>query len=473
MRLLLALLLVASVFAQTPYDTSIRPAVAAQEIPPNRGSAALWQSLKKLHTRASLIMITAHPDDEDGGMLTYESRGKGTRVALLTLNRGEGGANVMSPDYFDALGLVRTEELLAAGRYYGVDQFWTRVIDYGFSKTMAESIGHWTRDRVLADVVRVVRTVRPLVISSVFVGGPSDGHGNHQTAGAMAQEVFKAAGDPNLFPEQIREGLRPWSPVKDYARAPFSARAGGAPLAVNVEVPQGGYDAMLGASYVQISREGLGHQKSQNGGPNIPKAGQVTSAYHRYASTVTVPEKEKDFFDGIDVSLMGLASLAKGGDAAFLPDGLRKINSSVEDAISKFSGTAPERCAPALAQGMKDTIALISAVEKSSLSADSKYDLLHELNIKRVQVNNALAESLGLSIAASVAPDQEPNPRLAQFLGDPETFRVAIPGQTFSVKVHAVNQSSAPAILEKLSVESATGPAWTVTPAAAPQQTKA
>src|ERR1700694_1096601 len=158
--------------------------VVAQDIPVNSGSAAIWQSLKKLHTRASLIMLTAHPDDEDGGMLTYESRGQGARVALLTLNRGEGGPNVMSPDYFDALGLVRTEELLAAGRYYGVDQYWTRVIDYGFSKTMAESIQHWSRDRVLADMVRVVRMVRPLVITSVFVGGPSAGHGNHQTAGA-------------------------------------------------------------------------------------------------------------------------------------------------------------------------------------------------------------------------------------------------------------------------------------------------
>src|SRR5215475_1147340 len=232
--------------AQLPYSTSIQPAVAAHEIPINRGSAALWQCLKKLHTRASLIMITAHPDDEDGGMLAYESRGKGARVALLTLNRGEGGANVMSADYFDALGLVRTMELLSAGRYYGVDQYWTRVVDYGFSKTKAESISRWTHDRVLADVVRVIRMVRPLVVTSVFVGGPSDGHGNHQTAGAMAQEAFRAAADPNAFPEQIRSGLRPWTPLKDYARAPGGRRGGGGDAgAVNVLVPQGTYDAVL------------------------------------------------------------------------------------------------------------------------------------------------------------------------------------------------------------------------------------
>jgi LmbE family N-acetylglucosaminyl deacetylase len=462
------LLLAVSALAQTPYDSAIRPSTVAVEIPINKGSAALWQSLKKLHTRASLIMVTAHPDDEDGGLLAYQSRGRGARVALLTLNRGEGGANVMSPDYFDALGLVRTEELLAADRYYGVDQYWTRVVDYGFSKTMAESMEHWTRDRVLYDVVRVVRMVRPLVITSVFVGGPSDGHGNHQTAGAMAQAVFKAAGDPSVFPDQIQAGLRPWSPLKDYARVPFRAsrasrRTGGAEeLTANVEVPQGTYDPVLGASYVQISREGLGHQKSQNGGPNIPKAGQVTSPYHRYASLVNSPEKEADFFDGIDVSLMGLATLAKGGDSAFLTAGLGRINAAVEDAMSGFSASAPERCAPSLASGMKETIAMIGAVEKSGLSEDSKYDLLHELNIKRAQFNSALAESLGLAIAATVAPEREVDPLYAEFMGDPETFGAAIPGQKFGVKVRVVNQSATPVRLEKISVEAQEGPAWAV-----------
>ncbi len=274
--------------AQTPYDSSIKASPNAQELPINRGSTALWQSLKKLHTRASLIMVTAHPDDEDGGMLTYESRGQGARVTLLTLNRGEGGANVMSSNYFDGLGLVRTEELLAAGRYYGVDQYWTRVVDYGFSKTKAESIAKWTHDRVLYDVVRVVRMTRPLVITSVFVGGPTDGHGNHQTAGAMAQEVFKAAGDPNVFPDQIAAGLKPWTPLKDYAHTPWFGNDDGK-LAVNVEVPEGDYDPVLGMSYVQIAREGLGYQKSQTGGGMIPKAGAVNSTYHRFGSVVSVP----------------------------------------------------------------------------------------------------------------------------------------------------------------------------------------
>ncbi len=439
-------------FAQTPFDTSIRPTTVAHEITINSGSPALWQSLKKLHTRASLIMFTAHPDDEDGGMLAYESRGVGARATLLTLNRGEGGANVMSPDYFDALGLVRTMELLAAGRYYGVDQYWTRLIDYGFSKTKAESISKWTHDRVLYDVVRVVRMERPLVITSVFVGGPSDGHGNHQTAGAMAQEAFKAAGDPNVFPDQIKAGLRPWTPLKDYARAPMGRR-GGESLAANVEIPEGTYDPLLGASYVQISREGLGYQKSQNGGGAIPKAGQVMSGYHRFGSVIAAADKEETFFDGIDTSLVGIATLAKG-DTGFLKEGLRKINATVEEAISKFNAAYPDRTAPALASGLKQTAGLLDAVSKSNLSDESKYDVRHELEIKRVQFNNALAEALGLSLTATVAPAVEPNPRFAMFMGDPATIKIAIPGQTFGVKTHVVNQSPNPVTLQRTVVES-------------------
>jgi len=439
---IVGLVLAAGGWAQ-PYATSIQPAVVEQEIWANQGSAALWQSIKKLDTRASLIMVTAHPDDEDGGMLAYESRGQGVRAALLTLNRGEGGANVMSSDYFDALGLVRTMELLNAGRYYGVEQYWTRVVDYGFSKTKAESISRWTHDRVLADVVRVIRMVRPLVITSVFVGGPSDGHGNHQTAGAMAQEAFQAAGDPNMFPEQIRAGLRPWTPLKDYARAPGGRRGGGDSASVNVTIPQGDYDPVLGRSYVQISREGLGFQKTQNGGPSIPHAGQVTSAYHRYGSKVPAADKEETFFDGIDTSLAGIATLAKG-DTGFLGQGLAAIHASVREAAAKFSSTHPEQCAPALAAGLTRTMQLLDAVEKSSLSADSKFDVRHELEIKRVQFNQALAESLGLSISATVAPAEEADPRAAAFqMGDPETMRIAIPGQTFGVRVQAAAQSGA------------------------------
>ncbi|HSU59726.1 MAG TPA: PIG-L family deacetylase [Bryobacteraceae bacterium] len=435
-----ALLLLVGLNAETPFDSTIKPSLVTTNIAPNRGAAAVWQSLKKLHTRASLIMITAHPDDEDGGMLAYESRGLGARVTLLTLNRGEGGANVMSSDYWDALGLVRTEELLAAGQYYGVDQYWTRVCDYGFSKTMQEALDKWGKERVLGDVVRVVRMIRPLVVTSVFVGGPSDGHGNHQVAGLMAKEVFEAAGDPKQFPGQIRQGLLPWKPLKYYAHVPFFGPEA-SKITKTIGIPEGYYDPFLGLSYVQTSREGLGYQKSQNGGGSIPHAGKMSSDYHRFGSNVPAQDQETSFFDGIDVSLVGIASLAAENNRGFLTDALQKINGSVEQAMSSFTAAHPEKCAPFLATGLKETQDLIESVKASQLSADEKYNIVHELDTKRVQFNDAIIESLGIAMRAVVEPDHAVNPLFAMFMGDPDTFRLAIPGQTFGVRVSIANQT--------------------------------
>ncbi len=276
------------------------PTVDAMPAPPDRGAAGMIRCLQALQTRASLMMLTAHPDDEDGGMLAYESRGQGARVALMTLNRGEGGQNVMSQDLDGALGVARTQELLIADRYMGVDQYFSRVVDYGFSKTREEALEKWGHDRVLSDCVRVVRMVRPLVVTSVFMGAATDGHGHHQVAGQMAQEVFNAAGDPTKFPEQIREGLRPWSPLKVYARAPFfqPTKEGMYDYAIDkfvpvrffdyvnkkaftnspettVEIPEGIAAPAAGLTYLQIAREGLGYQKTQNGGGTISAGGSL------------------------------------------------------------------------------------------------------------------------------------------------------------------------------------------------------
>jgi LmbE family N-acetylglucosaminyl deacetylase len=468
------------------------PAVNAEPLVFDRGAVALWQSLQKLHTRASLLMVTAHPDDEDGGMMTYESRGQGTRVTLLTLNRGEGGGNVKSSDYFDALGLVRTEELLAADRYYGAHQYWTRVCDYGFSKTKEEALDKWGHDRVLGDVVRVVRMTRPLVITSVFVGGRTDGHGNHQVAGQMAQEVFNAAGDPNRFPDQLKEGLRPWKPLKDYGRVPFSpvtdkgiydyadgkyypaefqnytdgTTIKGA-LSPTVEIPEGNYDPLLGLTYAQISSHGLGHQKSQNGGTGLAEAEERTSPYHRFASLITASDKESTFFDGIDVSLPGIASLAQGGDTASLKEGLININTLVERAIKDFSPQHPESIAATLAEGLSATNKLIESVSSSSLTAESKYDVQHELEIKRHQFENALAESLGISVLSTVAPEKEPTGPFARFFRNPETFRVAIPGQQFWAKVHVTNPTDVPVKVDNVTLQTPEHESWSIDP---PQQ---
>ncbi|MFL6352850.1 MAG: PIG-L family deacetylase [Bryobacteraceae bacterium] len=438
--LIAAVLVIGGLRAETPFESRTEASLVTTEIGPNRGAAALWQSLKKLHTRANLIMITAHPDDEDGGMLAYQSRGLGARVTLLTLNRGEGGANVMSSDFWDALGLARTEELLAADKYYGVDQYWTRVCDYGFSKTMEEALAKWGRERVLGDVVRVVRMVRPLIITSVFVGGPSDGHGNHQVAGLMAKEAFEAAGDPRRFPEQIRDGLLPWKPMKYYAHVPFFGPEQ-SKLATTLSVPVGDYDPLLGLSYLQVSHEGLGYQKSQNGGGFIPRAGSMMSDYHRFGSRIPAQDHEQSFFNGIDTSLLGITAFASEKERDLLNEELKRINASVEDAMSAFSAVHPEKCAGFLAAGLKRTQTLIDGVKRSGLSAEAKYDILHELDTKAAEFNNALIESLGVAMRATVEPDKAANPLLAMFMGDPDTFRMAIPGQRFGVQVSLAGQT--------------------------------
>src|SRR5215470_5265503 len=190
---------------------------AADSLPQDRGASGAWQKLLKLRTIASVMHTTAHPDDEHGGLLAMLSRGQGARVSLLTLTRGEAGDNAIGSELFDALGLIRTEELLRADQYYGVDQqYFTTVIDYGFSKRLEEALVKWGRENVLRDVVRVIRMERPLVMISRFQGNERDGHGNHSAAGLITQDAFRVAGDPNAFPEQIKEGLRPWQPLKLY-----------------------------------------------------------------------------------------------------------------------------------------------------------------------------------------------------------------------------------------------------------------
>jgi LmbE family N-acetylglucosaminyl deacetylase len=198
-----------------------------RELPIDGGNAnnvlGLQQLLRKLSTRASILNIVAHPDDEDGGMLTLYSRGYGARVADLSLTRGEGGQNAMTGDFEDALGLLRTQELLSNDRYTGVTQMFGTEVDFGFSKTKEESFSKWGHDRVLYDAVRAIRLFRPLVITATFIGNPTDGHGQHQVSGQIAQEAFKAAGDPNIFPELTKEGILPWQPLKMYARVPMQA----------------------------------------------------------------------------------------------------------------------------------------------------------------------------------------------------------------------------------------------------------
>jgi LmbE family N-acetylglucosaminyl deacetylase len=447
--LALALCLTTSL-AQAPTQTFTDPAnlrgervtpLDGRELPIDQGARGLQQLLRRLNTRASLLLITAHPDDEDGGMLTLYSRGLGARAATLTLNRGEGGQNAVTGDFEDALGLLRTQELLSADRYFGVDQMFGTEVDFGFSKTKEESFAKWDRQRVLYDAVRAIRLYRPLVIAAVFIGGVTDGHGQHQVSGEIAQEAFKAAADPNVFPELTAEGILPWQALKVYARVPMQAitpkglfdYATGqyAPArftnyvtgevttttpSVDVVIHEGTTDPILSApgeperSYVQFARIGLGLQKSQIGGTmRIPPAGAFDVNYHLYGSSLP-PGKQKQneatFFDGIDTSIAGIADLApsaKGNVALVLKTNLGGIQHSIQEAQLDFKPNHPEAAANRLAEVLTLTDMALANVEKfkaDQLPQDEAANVLHELRIKRVQLNDALALALSLDFDA-------------------------------------------------------------------------
>jgi LmbE family N-acetylglucosaminyl deacetylase len=240
-----------------------RPCVVDAQIagPSTGGIAALHQELRMTGHTKRVLMIAAHPDDEDTELLTYLVRNEGAETAYLSLTRGEGGQNLIGPELGDALGLIRTEELLAARRLDGARQYFTRAFDFGFSKTLTETLRFWPRDSILKDVVRIIRRFRPQIVVSIFSGTPRDGHGQHQAAGWAAQEAFRVAGDSTRFPELLRdEGLPPWSPRKLYRSARFD------PTGASLALEGGVIDPDVGQSYRQIAMRGRSLHRSQDMG---------------------------------------------------------------------------------------------------------------------------------------------------------------------------------------------------------------
>src|SRR6202051_1303714 len=177
------------------------------------GAAEVTLQLEKLNVLGSVLIIAAHPDDENNPLLAYFARGRKARTAYLSLTRGEGGQNLIGPDQGDSLGVIRTQELLAARRIDGAEQFFTRAIDFGFTKTSAETFEKWGHEKILSDVVWVIRRFRPNVIILRFSGTPRDGHGQHQVSAIVGKEAFAAAADPAKFPEQLKY-VKPWQATR-------------------------------------------------------------------------------------------------------------------------------------------------------------------------------------------------------------------------------------------------------------------
>jgi len=478
-----------------------QPSANALPLPEDRGAADLEQTLKRLGTAASVLFIVPHPDDEDGALMTYLSRGLGVRVTLLTLTRGEGGQNAMSAETYDALGLIRTNELLKADEYYGVRQLWGTEADFGFSKTQEESFQKWGHDRVLYDAVLAIRMVRPQLILSTFVGGLTDGHGQHQVAGEIAQEAFKAAADPTIFPEQLKNGLQPWQPLTVYSRTPFAPITNGqmldyatgkwAParfhnyltgewiegaLPADVTLPVGAWNPVLGRTYVQIAREGWGEQKSQYGGANPALSGPDSSSYHLWAVAPSAAAAGAEIHDTslfwnakvhIDTGIAGLARLAGSVPPVWLSDGLHKVDTGLTVFTSDCKDQNGVDAAHKLVPIYRETLDLYARVKASNLDAEAKAGLELELGEKITEFQTALKDLLGLDLVAfttSGGRDQGPGGRGASA---DETARSVWPGEDFAVRVHLSN-ALAGARLSRVWLESSDGAPWKIEDAASP-----
>ena len=261
-----------------------------------RGAAALGELVEGLGTTARVLVIGAHPDDEDTRLIAWLATGRHVETAYLSLTRGDGGQNLIGNELGPELGMIRTEELLAARRIDGGRQYFTRAYDFGFTKTLSETMGLWPRDSILKDMVAIVRAYRPHIIISIWSGTPSDGHGQHQYSGVVAREVFDASADTVRFPPAKLGGLPPWSALKFYRSRGFR----GGPTSDTFNV--GEYDPLLGESYAEIASVSRSQHRSQGQG-SVPQLGVSMDGVKLEVSRVSdAAAPERTMFDGIDTS---------------------------------------------------------------------------------------------------------------------------------------------------------------------------
>lgn len=265
---------------------------------------ALDRLLQQLAEPHRVLMIGAHPDDEDTSLLALLARGYGADAAYLSLSRGEGGQNLIGPELGPALGLLRTGELVSAREVDGARQFFTRAFDFGYTRSLEETAAKWPLDTLLKDAVRIIRRLRPHVIVSVFSGTPRDGHGQHQAAGVTARAAFDAAGDPGRFPELgTEEGLEPWTPLKLYRSTRFDTTS------TTTRIPTGGLDPLTGRSFFQMAMASRSRHRSQDMGQLQPLGPRLTRL-QLLVDRTDGPHGGDELFSGIAVPRSRVAVLA-------------------------------------------------------------------------------------------------------------------------------------------------------------------
>ncbi|NIN71092.1 MAG: hypothetical protein GTO46_03965 [Gemmatimonadetes bacterium] len=373
-------------------------AAAQGAVDPQQGVVGVARALRGLGSVKRVLVIGAHPDDEDTALLTWLVRGVGAEAAYLALNRGEGGQNLIGPELGVGLGLVRTGELVAARELDGADQFFTRAYDFGYSKSAEETFTFWPRDSLLADVVAVVRQFRPQIIVSIFSGTPRDGHGQHQVAGILAWEAYEAAGDPGRFPGQLAEGLRVWAPLKLYRSARFDRSA------ATLEVETGTLDPLYGRSYHQIAMASRSRHRSQDMG-RIETLGPQRTAVRLLESRVAAESGagESSLFDGVDTTFASMLALVGPGELRDeLASSLDAYGQQLARARAALGGAQTVGVVPVLSEAL----GLLRRAAALAERAGSESEVLRTtLGDQERQLGTALLAAAGVIVEAFADDD--------------------------------------------------------------------
>lgn len=364
------------------------------------GRVALGVALRKLNNAATFMMATAHPDDENSAVLTMVGRGLGARAVLVTATRGDGGQNEIGPELFNALAVLRTEELLGVHRTDGAEQFFTRAQDFGYSFGIDETFEKWGKSEILGDFVRHIRMLRP----DVIVAMPPEGRGggqHHQASARLAREAFRAAGDAAQYPEQLKEGLRPWQAKKFYFSAPFGMRAEQLPTDKKwLSVPMDVYDRVLGGTYAELGMRARSMHKCQGFGQLLLLPGQGGDARYELADTTLDAQRsktEQGFFDGIDTSIEGLAQYAGGTPGGEVTAGLRAVATQAKAALGAFDRGEDAQLTGALAEGLRDVRDTRARVS-SSVAEPGRQEIDFRLVQKEREFQDALMLAAGMRI---------------------------------------------------------------------------
>ncbi len=363
------------------------------------GEVGLGLVLRALGNVGIYLQTTAHPDDENSALLSMLTRGNGIRTALFTCTRGTGGQNEIGPELFEALSVLRTEELESVHRFDGTEQYFGRQIDFGYSFNVEETYRKWGRQETLSDYVRIIRTIRPDVVVTMRPEGEMGG-AHHQAQAKITGEAFRLAADPAAFPEQIKEGLRPWQARKLYYQESFmtadnAARAPGQ-LVVRTDV----YDPLLGRTYSEIGSEARSQHKCQGMAQLLFLPGAASGSSYRLGDT-SLPggatRAETAMFDGIDTSIGGLARFAASAPQGLI-NGLSAVAAQVQLAQQAFSSRGPAAAKDAIVAGLAAVRALRDRLPSLGLDEAARYEIDYRLKAKEDQFQEAAVLAQGIRI---------------------------------------------------------------------------